>query len=169
MTVLAELGYRRAQAEDWPRVQAVMIDWWGGRDLRAMLPAIFFEHFASTSIVVEDEGELAAFLVGFLCPDHADEAYIHFIGVDPALRGRGVARELYRRFCELARAAGRDVVHAVTSPVNTSSIAFHVRLGFAILPGNGEVGGVPVTLDQDGPGDHRVHFELRLDQGDSLT
>jgi ribosomal protein S18 acetylase RimI-like enzyme len=53
------------------------------------------------------------------------EAYIHFLGVVPELRGTGLAHELYTRFFALAAAEGRTTVSAVTSPTNTGSIAFH--------------------------------------------
>lgn len=157
------LVFRRPISADWDRVMAVMPEWWGGRDLRGMLPHIFFEHFRGTSFVVEHEDRLLGFLVGFFCPDHAGEAYIHFIGVDPAWRRSGLARDLYRRFCALARADGRTVVRAVTAPVNTGSIAFHVALGFSILPGDDEIEGVPVTTDRGPQGDHVVRFQLLLD------
>ncbi|MCX6364998.1 MAG: GNAT family N-acetyltransferase [Actinobacteria bacterium] len=157
------LIFRRPIPDDWDRVQAVMPEWWGGRDLRAMLPEVFFAHFRSTSLVVEHEDELIGFLVGFFCPDHDDEAYIHFAGVHPAWRRVGLARDMYRRFFTLARAAGRPVVRAVTGPVNAGSIAFHTGLGFAILPGDEEIDGLPVTVDHGPQGDHVVRFELVLD------
>ena len=141
----------------------VMVAWWDGRDLRPMLPQIFFQHFRSSSLLVEHDDELIAFLVGFVCPDHDEEAYIHFAGVHPAWRRAGLARDMYRRFFAIARAAGRPVVRAVTGPANTSSIAFHTSLGFAILPGDEEIDGLPVTVDHGPQGDHVVRFELRLD------
>jgi len=156
------LTFRRPIPADYERVMGVMVAWWGGRDLRPMLPKIFFEHFRSSSLVVEHEDELIAFLVGFLCPDHADEAYIHFAGVHPAWRRAGLARDLYRRFCAIARSAGRPVVSAVTGPVNAGSIAFHTAIGFTILPGDAEVDGLPATTDHGPQGDHLVRFELRL-------
>ena len=112
------LIFRRPIPDDWERVVAVMPAWWDGRDLRALLPRIFFEHFRSSSLLVEHEDALVGFLVGFFCPDHADEAYVHFVGVAPAWRRAGLARDLYRRFFGLARADGRSVVRAVTAPVN---------------------------------------------------
>lgn len=112
--------------------------------------------------MVERDGELVAFLVGFLCPTHADEAYIHFVGVDRSHRGRGVARDLYERFFELARADGRRVVRAVTAPLNTGSVEFHRRLGFRVVPGNGSVDGIPVWLDHDGAEEHRLRLEREL-------
>ena len=141
---------------------AVMPDWWGGRDLRGMLPRIFFEHFRGTSLVAEHEDRLLGFLVGFFCPEHAGEAYIHFAGVDPGWRRSGLAGDLYRRFFALARADGRTVVRSVTAPVNKGSIAFHTALGFSILPGDAEVDGLPVTTDHGPQGDYVVRFELLL-------
>ena len=157
------LTFRRPIPADYERVMGVMVAWWDGRDLRPLLPKIFFEHFRSTSLVVEHEDELIGFLVGFLCPDRDEEAYLHFVGVDPAWRRSGLASDLYRRFFALARADGRTVVRAVTGPVNTGSIVFHTSPGFAILPGDEEVDGLPVTVDHGPQGDPVVRFELRLD------
>lgn len=157
------LIFRRPIPDDWERVVAVMPEWWQGRDLRALLPKIFFEHFRSSSLIVEHEDRLIGFLVGFFCPDHADEAYIHFIGVDPAWRRAGLASDLYRRFFGLALAHGRNVVRAVTAPVNATSIAFHTSLGFSMLPGDDEVDGVPVTTDRGPHGHHLVRFQLFLE------
>jgi hypothetical protein len=106
---------------------------------------------------------LVGFLVGFLCPTHDDEAYVHFAGVHPAWRRAGLARELYGRFCAVARADGRRSVRAVTSVVNRDSIAFHRRLGFVLLPGDLEVDGLPATAEPGVPEGAVVRFELRLD------
>jgi ribosomal protein S18 acetylase RimI-like enzyme len=158
------LVFRRPIPDDWERVMAVLPSWWGGRDLRALLPKVFFEHFRGTSSLVEYEDQLAGFLVGFFCPDHPGEAYVHFCGIAPEWRRVGLARDLYRRFFGLARADGRSVVRAVTAPVNTGSIAFHTRLGFSMLPGDGEVDGIPVSVDHGPHGDHVVRFQLFLQE-----
>jgi GNAT superfamily N-acetyltransferase len=162
----SSLTFRRPISADHERVMGVMVAWWDGRDLRPMLPKIFFEHFRRTSLLVEHEEELIGFLVGFLCPDHEDEAYIHFVGVHPAWRRAGLAGDLYRRFFAIAHAAGRPVVRAVTGPVNAGSIAFHASLGFAMLAGDEEVDGLPVTVDHGPQGEHVVRFQLDLDKGD---
>ena len=129
-----------------------MVDEWWGRPLRAALPRLFLDHFHGTSFVAEDDERLVGFLVGFLSPSRRDEAYVHFVGVAPAARGSGLGRELYQRFFALARADGRAVVRAVTSPVNTGSIAFHRRLGFSARE----------IADYDGSGSPKVVFERRL-------
>ena len=157
------LSVRPAQAHDWERVSAVLVEWWGGRDLADLLPRLFFQHFSSTSFVAETGDEMVGFLVGFPCPTHAGEAYIHFVGVHPEWRRSGLARDLYERFLGVARKRECTVARAITSPVNQGSVAFHKALGFTIEPGDGEIDGLPVSLDYDGPGEHRVRFVLPLD------
>jgi ribosomal protein S18 acetylase RimI-like enzyme len=120
--------------------------------MRAMLPRLFFEHFHDTSFVAEDGHELCGFLVGFVSPANRQDAYVHFVGVDPARRRSGLGRELYERFFALARDDGRSRVRAVTAPVNEGSIAFHRRLGFSARE-------VP---DYDGPASAKVVLERTL-------
>jgi ribosomal protein S18 acetylase RimI-like enzyme len=122
---------RHAEPDDYGRVVGVVDEWWGGRAMAAMLPKLFFVHFRDTSFVAEEDGsQLAGFLCGFRSQTFDDEAYIHFVGVDPAHRGAGVGRLLYERFFAAARP--RTVVRAVTSPLNERSVAFHEALGFQV-------------------------------------
>lgn len=139
---------------DHARVIAVLADWWGGRDLSHLLPRLYFQHFNDTSFIVEKDGELAAFLIGFLSQSQPRVAYIHFVGVAPAHRQHGLGRRLYERFFEVARARGVHEVHCITGPVNTGSIAFHTRMGFTPSA---------ALADYDGPGDDRVTFKKVLD------
>src|SRR5207248_1875896 len=78
----------------------------------------------------DDDGRLMGFLAGFLSQSRPHDAYVHFAGVAPEARGTGLGRELYERFFDAVRAAGRSVVHCVTSPVNEGSVAFHLAMGF---------------------------------------
>ena len=145
---------RHAEPADYGRVIGRVNAWWGGRDMAPMLPRLFFVHFEGTSYVVDDgDGQLAAFLIGFLSQTDPDEAYIHFVGVSPEHRGGGLGRQLYERFFEDARAAGRTRVTCVTSPVNEGSVAFHEALGFT---------SERVAHDYDGPGEDRVLFVKTL-------
>jgi ribosomal protein S18 acetylase RimI-like enzyme len=136
---------RHAEPSDYGRVIGVIDEWWGGRQMAAMLPKLFFVHFHDTSFVAEHDGELAGFLCGFRSQTFGDEAYVHFVGVDPALRGSGLGRELYDRF--FSAVAPRTVVRAVTSPLNESSVAFHRALGFEVER---------IDEDYDGNGQARV-------------
>jgi ribosomal protein S18 acetylase RimI-like enzyme len=145
------IALRHADPADHAPVIERIDDWWGGRRVADMLPRLFFVHFRETSFVAEEDGRLAGFLCGFRSQTYADEAYVHFVGVDPGFRGRGVGRLLYERFFEAVRP--RSVVRCVTSPVNEDSVAFHTSLGFEVER---------VAGDYDGRGGDRVLMSKRL-------
>lgn len=142
---------RAAEPADYARVIAVVDEWWGGRQMAAMLPKLFFVHFRDTSFVAEDDSELAGFLCGFRSQTFGDEAYIHFVGVSPHARKSGLGRELYERF--FAAVAPRSIVRAVTSPLNEQSLAFHRTLGFDVER---------IDEDYDGAGESRALLVKRL-------
>jgi hypothetical protein len=50
----------------------------------------------------------------------------------------------------------------VTSPVNTASVRFHLRMGFDVEPGDTVVDGIQVAAGYDGAGHDRVRFSKRL-------
>ena len=125
------VSLRAARPGDYEPISAVADDWWG-RPILGALPRLFLDHFHRTSLVAERDDIMVGFLIGFCSPSEPDEAYIHFLGVAPADRRQGLARQLYEAFFSLARADRRTVVSAVTSPVNAGSIAFHRRMGFTV-------------------------------------
>ena len=127
-----------------------------------MLPRLFFQHFADTSFVAEDNGTPVGFLVGFVSQSRPKEAYIHFAGVHPDHRRRGIAVAMYNRFYRAVRSRGCDTVRLVTAPVNRVSITFHKSMGYQIEPGDSEVGGVAVSRNYDGRGGSRVRFVRRV-------
>lgn len=156
------LQVRNSKPTDHQPIISVMNDWWGGRDLSWMLPKLFLVHFNNSSFIIEKDGELVAFLIGFLSQARFNEGYIHFAGVHPAYRGTGLGRNLYNRFFQICRDHGRDTIRACTSPVNIGSIEFHRKLGFDILPGDTEIEGIPVTLNYNKPNDPKVLFQTMI-------
>ena len=146
------IAFRRPTEADYAAISNVIDDWWGGRQLDHLLPRLWLQHFTGTSWLAEtDDGKLAGFLVGFLSPDRPDVAYCHLIGTNPNLRRRNVARALYERFFEDARADGRHTVMAITWPANHASIGFHRALGFAVQagPGSQNLYGTPARAGYD--------------------
>jgi GNAT superfamily N-acetyltransferase len=156
------LIFRRPVEADHARIIAVVDDWWGGQKVRAFLPRRFwFQHFTGRSWIAETgDGRLAGFLVGFISPDHPDEAVIHLVGTNPNRRRRGLGRELYRRFAEDVRADGIHRIQAITWPGNRISVAFPVALGFAPDdgPGTQRLYGTASYPDYDGEGEDRTVF-----------
>jgi ribosomal protein S18 acetylase RimI-like enzyme len=152
-----ETVIRKARPDDHAAVVGVVDQWWGGRRMAALLPSLFFEHFAGTSLIAEDSsGDLAGFLVGFDSPDHAGESYVHFVGVRPDLRGVGLGRDLHDRFARDAAARGIATVRCVTSTANEASVAFHTGIGFVI-------DGVDEPVEIDGVDDVVGHVRLVRD------
>ena len=160
-----DLRFRRPTEADHPTIVGNVDDWWGGRRLHDILPRLWFQHFTGTSWVVEDaNGRLVGFLVGFISPDHPDEAYIHMVGTSPNHRRSGLGRALYERFYGDARAGGARRVTAITWPGNRVSVGFHRAMGFEPAAGAGtqNLYGTPAYPDYDAEGGDRVVFSREL-------
>ncbi|HEK9099154.1 GNAT family N-acetyltransferase [Bacillus pfraonensis] len=153
---------RNIHGEDYVAIHSVLNEWWGGRNMADMLPKLFFVHFRETSFIIEEDGEILGFLCGFLSQTYKDEAYVHFIGVNPKHRRKGIASALYSYFFDAVRVNHRHIVKAVTSPVNKRSIQFHQEIGFEIEKGDEEVDGVFIHTNYDGDGGSRVLFVKRV-------
>src|SRR5688572_3725129 len=127
---------RHPVEDDYPRVTAVMAEWWAGMGGEAghqfrvmLLPRLFFQHFTDTSYVLDlPGGGLGAFLVGFVSQSAPRIGYVHFVGVAPDLRRTGLGAGLYRRFFADVTARGCREVHAITGTGNLRSVAFHTGL-----------------------------------------
>lgn len=143
---------RVARPEDYETIVGVVDDWWG-RPVCSSLPRLFLDHFWSTSRVAEDQQGLAGFLVGFYSPSEPQVAYVHFVGVRPDHRKRGLARRLYDDFAHGASQHGCTELQAITAPNNSGSVGFHQSLDFVV---NG-----PAT-DYNGPGRPMVTFRRQL-------
>lgn len=157
----ADLTFRQPTENDHARVLAALGPWWGGlkgeagaKERALLVPRLYFQHFTTTSRLAErPDGTLAAFLIGFVSQTDPDTAYIHFVGVDPALHGQGIGRSLYEWFFGQVRELGVRTVKCITSPQNAGSRAYHARLGFEVSD---------VLPDYDGPGLDRVAFTRSL-------
>lgn len=162
---MAYASIRPLREDDYPHVIGRLDAWWGGRAMVPMLPRLFFEDFAETSLVAERDGEIVGFLVGYDSPGRQAISHVHFVGVAPAWRGEGLGARLYERFIDEARDRGRRRVVAVTSPSNVSSRRFHAAIGFVERPVPGAPArdpGAHTWVAWDGPGEDRIRLELDL-------
>ncbi|MGD9180407.1 MAG: GNAT family N-acetyltransferase [Desulfobacterales bacterium] len=108
--------------------------------------------------MIENEGDMIGFLIGFISPSLKNEAYVHFMGIHPDFRKKGIGTILYERFFEICRNHGRNIIRVCISPVNRGSVDFHKRIGFQLEPSDDEIDGLPVTSDYNRRGDHKVLF-----------
>ena len=106
---------REPTEADFPSVNGALAQWWptvpggsGVAERTLLVPRLFLQHFTHGSRLVERDGEVLGFLIGFLSASRRDEGYIHFIAVDPALRKQGLAQYLYEWFFDYCRAHGRS-------------------------------------------------------------
>lgn len=155
------MNVRQLREADHGPVVAVVDGWWGGRRVADKLPRLFFRYFAGTSFAIEEDGEIVAFLVGFV-GSPADEAYVHFVGVRPDRRSRGLGRQLYGIFFGQARRRGCRSVRTITSPVDAGSVGFHTSMGFEVLEGDRTQDGVSTHSNYDGDGGDKVVFVRKL-------
>ncbi len=153
---------RNVRPDDYQPIISVLNEWWGGRPMSGMLPKLFFVHFGSTSFIAEIDHKIVGFLIGFLSQTYSEEAYIHFVGVHPEFRKKGIGRRLYQKFFQTVQTLGYVQVKCVTSPVNKSSIAYHLSMGFEAEPSEIQQDGIPYHLEYDGGGEDRVLFVKHL-------
>lgn len=143
---------RSIQESDYFTIVPIVNEWWGGRQIDHLLQRLFFVHFQNTSFVMEEEGRLVAFLIGFVSQSQNNEAYIHFVGVHPDYRNKGIAKQLYERFFGKVHELGCCTVRCITSAINEGSIQFHTKLGFS----------ASLEKDYEGDGQHYMSFTKRL-------
>jgi GNAT superfamily N-acetyltransferase len=153
---------RQVKVREYAPVIQVIDDWFGGRPQAGKRHRLFFEHFQPTSFVIEEQAEIVGFLVGFRSQTTPAQAYSHFVGVHPALRGQGIGRRLCEQRFAVVCQLGCTEAHASTAPVNSGSLAFHARIGFVMLPADAELDGLAVMSNYDGRGTERVRFRRDL-------
>jgi GNAT superfamily N-acetyltransferase len=135
---------------DYDQIVQVIDRWWGG-PTSALAHPIFFYELGRLARVVESDGIMVGFLLGFICPD-ASVGYVHLVGIHPDYRRRGVGQILYASFEGDCRRDGCRTLKAITTLGNEASLRFHQALGWAMTE----------TEDYAGPGRMRIVFTKDL-------
>lgn len=139
---------------DFDQIVRVIDHWWGG-PTTALAHPIFFYQLGRLARVVEDQGEMVGFLLGFRCPDEP-VGYVHLVGIHPDHRRRGVGKLLYEAFEEDCRREGCREMKAITTLGNEGSTRFHAALGWAAVE----------VEDYAGPRRPRIVFTKQLTPAD---
>jgi len=135
---------------DYDQIVQVIDRWWSG-PTSALAHPMFFYELGRLARVVESDGLLVGFLLGFICPD-ASVGYVHLVGIHPDYRRRGVAKLLYTAFEEDCAREGCRRLKAITTLGNEGSVRFHEALGWSMAE----------VEDYAGPGRLRIVFTKDL-------
>jgi len=120
---------RRITKKDFDTIVEVIDRWWGG-PMATFAHPIFFYELGENALVVEDDGNIIGFLLGFVASDPVRTGYVHLVGIDPDYRRRGVGRLLYRDFTAACREAKCVKMKAITTASNEGSLSFHHAVGW---------------------------------------
>ena len=120
---------RKITKADFDRIVEVIDHWWGG-PLGTFAHPIFFYELGDMALVVENEGSMTGFLLGFVAHEPTRTGYVHLVGIHPEHRRRGVGRLLYSKFTEAAVSAGCTKLKAITTTGNEGSLRFHLAQGW---------------------------------------
>jgi GNAT superfamily N-acetyltransferase len=147
--------------EDFNQILTEITDFWGSaRTLHLHHPILIYE-FGNSAYVIREGNKVVAYLFGFLSQTEPT-GYVHLIGVRRLHRRRGLGKMLYSYFTEFARKNGCKTIKAITTPANTTSIAFHKSLGMNPL-GKSDNNEIPVLKDYSGPSADRVVLQMKLE------
>jgi GNAT superfamily N-acetyltransferase len=135
---------------DYDQIVHVIDRWWGG-PTSALAHPMFFYELGRLAKVVENDGLLVGFLLGFRCPD-TSVGYVHLVGIHPDYRRRGVGKLLYAAFEGDCARDGCQHLKAITTLGNEGSVRFHQALGWS----KAEI------EDYAGPGRLRIVFTKDL-------
>jgi len=120
---------RRITKADFDHIVEVIDRWWGG-PIGTFAHPIFFYELGDKALVVEDQGRIIGFLLGFITLEPVRTGYVHLVGIHPDYRRRGVGRLLYETFTDTCRAAGCLRMKAITTLGNEGSQRFHLAMGW---------------------------------------
>jgi GNAT superfamily N-acetyltransferase len=120
---------RKITKADFDHIVEVIDRWWGG-PISTFAHPIFFYELGDNALIVEEDGFMIGFLLGFLSFRAPKTGYVHLVGIHPDHRRRGVGRLLYENFTERCRSLGCERMKAITTAGNEGSIRFHEAMGW---------------------------------------
>ena len=126
----------------------------------------FFQNTVFVAEIIHNGHKIViGFLIGFISQSKSDECYIHLLCVDPEFRGRGIASNLIKNFCDVVTQEGCKKIYLITKPINQKAINFYQKIGFNVVSASKtvKIRGMDVYEDYDGFGEHMVVLKKELD------
>lgn len=143
---------RKITKADFDQIVEVIDRWWGG-PISTFAHPIFFYELGDNALIVEEDGRLIGFLLGFISFKAPKTGYVHLVGIHPDYRRQGVGRLLYENFTERCRGLGCLRMKAITTAGNEGSLRFHDAMGWK----------TDEVEDYAGPSRKRVVFTKALE------
>ena len=85
-------------------------------------------HFADTCVVAELEGEIVAFLSGYLLPGDGEVFFVWQVAVDTSMRGRGIGKLLLQEVLRRPSLTNCRFLETTITPSNEASRGLFVSL-----------------------------------------
>jgi diaminobutyrate-2-oxoglutarate transaminase len=121
----------------------------GKLDLNASYAYVLWcRDFAATSVVVESDGSIVAFITGYSRPDEPSTLFVWQVAVDPSMRGRGLASRMLDHLVARVEPA---MVEATVTPDNEPSAAMFDSLARRL---GVEIRRSPLMAAADFPDEH---------------
>jgi len=128
---LRGMDTREITKEDFDEIVEVIDRWWDG-PINTFAHPIFFYELGDKALIVESDGLMIGFLLGFIAHHPVKTGYVHLVGIHPEHRRRGVGRLLYSHFTERCKAAECVRMKAITTLGNEGSQRFHLAVGWTV-------------------------------------
>src|SRR5262245_66417114 len=98
---------RRMTKADFDQIVEVIDRWWGG-PISTFAHPIFFYELGDRALIVEQGSQMIGFILGFVAnaQDETSTGYVHFVGIHPDYRRRGMGRLLSHNFTDACSAVG---------------------------------------------------------------
>jgi GNAT superfamily N-acetyltransferase len=151
---------QKCSKSDFDQIITNIEEFWGSKRTLHIHHPILINEFGNTAFVIKDGEIVCAYLFGFFSQTEP-VGYVHLVAVRENYRRQGLAKKLYDHFTELARKNNCKRIKAITTLINTTSIAFHKSIGM-FLTGRDSIDSINVELNYSGPGEHRVIFNKEI-------
>src|SRR5262245_22573594 len=92
-TAESAMQTREITTADFDQIVEVIDRWWGG-PISTFAHPIFFWELGENALIVEHDGRLIGFLLGFIVFKQPKTGYVHLVGIHPDFRRQGVGRLL---------------------------------------------------------------------------
>jgi GNAT superfamily N-acetyltransferase len=146
--------------DDFLQILSEIEDFWGSDRTLSYHHPMFVNEFADTSFIIKEKGKVLAYLFGFISQTE-NTGYVHLAGVRQSHQRHGLGQKLYKHFIQQLKNQHITGLKAITTPTNSQSINFHLKLGMEMT---GELinNDVKVIKNYSGYGQDRVVFRMKI-------